>query len=193
MELSMVDDGELIVNIGLKQTRALGELYDRYGRLLYSIAFAAVRNSETAEEIVQDVFARVWGKANTYHGEMGTVKNWLVRITRNRAIDELRKNKVRPEQYSVSWTDFSLDGEPQSHGAEDDPDQLWVRDSVREAVSGLSMEQRQVLALAYFKGYTQREIAEVIDEPLSTVKSRIYYAMQNLRAIFTETTANKVV
>jgi RNA polymerase sigma-70 factor (ECF subfamily) len=123
---------------------------------------------------------------------MGTVKNWLVRITRNRAIDELRKNKVRPEQYSVSWTAFSLDSEPQSQGAGDDPDQLWVRDSVREAVAGLSSEQRQVLALAYFKGYTQREIAEVIDEPLTTVKSRIHYAMQNLRAVFSETTADKV-
>lgn len=185
-ELSTIDDESLMGRLVLQQMDALSELYDRYSRLLFSIALSSVGSPETAEEIVQDVFTRVWEKAKSYNVEAGKVRTWLISITRHRSIDELRRNRARPEQYSVYWSDISTDGEPESEGIEGDSDLFWDRRSVQEAVAALSPQQRQALALAYFKGYSHSEIAEVLGEPLGTVKTRIRAGMQKLRLTLPE-------
>lgn len=185
-ELSTIDDESLMGRLVLQQMDALSELYDRYSRLLFSIALSSVGSPETAEEIVQDVFTRVWEKAKSYNVEAGKVRTWLISITRHRSIDELRRNRARPEQYSVYWSDISTDGEPESEGIEGDSDLFWDRRSVQEAIAALSPQQRQALALAYFKGYSHSEIAEVLGEPLGTVKTRIRAGMQKLRLTLPE-------
>ena len=108
--------------LALHQTDALSALYDRYGRLVYSIAFNAIGDQAVAEEIAQDVFTQVWKKANTYDAGIAKVSTWLISITRNRTIDELRRGKIRPEKNSVSWADLS----PERHSINArDPKMKW--------------------------------------------------------------------
>ncbi len=182
-----LDDAALMQLLALKQADALSDLYDRYGRLVYSIAINSIGDRSIAEEIVQDVFTRVWDKASTYDARIARVSTWLVSITRNRTIDELRKIKIRPENNNVSWDEVSERDEPYGKGPEENFDLTWRQKTVREALETLSPNQREVLALAYFKGYSHSKIAEVLGIPLGTTKTRIRMAMQKLRMVLSQT------
>jgi RNA polymerase sigma-70 factor (ECF subfamily) len=161
---------------------ALSELYDRYHRLVFSLALSTVGDHGTAEEITLDVFARVWEKADTYRPGRAQVNTWLTSIARYRAIDELRRRGARPDQHSVDWAQVPTSDTPQVNGPEAVTQQALQRKRVRTALAQLPEEQQQVLILAYFRGYTQREIADSLDQPLGTVKTRIRLGMQKLRA-----------
>jgi len=178
-----LDDESLIRLIVRARPEALSELYDRYGRLVFSLAVNAVGDSATAEEITQDVFVRVWERASQYRAEQAQVSTWLTSIARHRAIDQLRRQGVRPEGQSVAWADLSPQAEPTAVGPEQATELSIQRQRVRAAVAQLPAEQKQVLALAYFQGYTQTEIAESLSLPLGTVKTRIRLAMEKLRAL----------
>jgi RNA polymerase sigma-70 factor (ECF subfamily) len=169
--------------IARAQTEALGELYDRYGRLVYSLALHTVGDTTTAEEVTQDVFFRVWEKAGTYRPEQAKVSTWLVSITRNRAIDMLRKRGIRPEGHSIGWEDQndSTFLGTNSRSPEELADLEIQRQQIREAISRLPADQQRVLALAFFSGLSHSEIAARLGEPLGTVKTRIRMAMQKLR------------
>jgi len=117
------------------------------------------------------------------------VTTWLSSIARNRSIDELRRRGVRAEQHSVRWTDVPPGTEPATNGLESRTEFFLQRERVRAAVAGLPEEQRQVLTLAYFGGYTQREIAEALNQPLGTVKTRVRLAMNRLREALRDTDA----
>ncbi len=175
------DDVTILRLISRQDSDALGELYDRYGRLVYSIAFHTIGNRETAEEIVQDVFTRIWEKAHTYDAGQAKVSTWLVNITRNRAIDELRKINIRPEKNSIALSDALNLADQREPGPEAEVEAHFQQHSVREAIAALPTEQQHVLALAYFKGLSHTEIAEVLNEPVGTVKTRLRLAMQKLR------------
>jgi RNA polymerase sigma-70 factor, ECF subfamily len=180
-----LNDSELIDLIAHHNEAALGELYDRYNRLVFSIAFAVVGEHGAAEEITLDVFIRIWQKAGTYRAEKARVTTWLTRIARNRAIDTLRREEVRPLKHSIGWAHVSP--EPASdHNTESAAHNAMERQRVRAAVGALPDEQQEVLSLAYFKGYTHREIASALDLPLGTVKGRIRGAMHRLRSLLEE-------
>jgi RNA polymerase sigma-70 factor (ECF subfamily) len=183
-----LEDHELLRLIANGDHDALGVLYDRYGRLVYSVAFASVGRAEVAAEIVQDVFMRIWEKAGTYKPDQGKVITWLASITRYRAIDVLRRLKVRPESNLISWEiqNLHLFEENDPHPIEDAVELSMQRQRVRAALAQLPENQRMVLAYAYFQGYTNSEIAELIHEPLGTVKTRIRLGMQKLRAVMLE-------
>jgi RNA polymerase sigma-70 factor (ECF subfamily) len=149
-----------------------------------------VGDRETAEEITLDVFTRTWENASTYDPTRAKVTTWLTSIARNRSIDELRRRGVRAEQHSVRWTDVPPDAEPRSNGLEARTERSLEREHVRAAVAELPDEQRQVLSLAYFGGYTQREIAEALNQPLGTVKTRIRLAMNKLRQALRDSRAD---
>lgn len=182
MDYTALDDNALIRLIVHRRTEALSELYDRYSRLVFSLALHTVGDRETAEEITQDVFFRVWEKAETYHSEQSKLSTWITSITRYRAIDILRKRGSRPEQNSLDWEDVSPASRPV---ADDDPEgetELAMKQSrIRSAVANLPPDQRQVLALAYFRGLSHSQISEELAQPLGTVKTRIRLAMQKLR------------
>jgi RNA polymerase sigma-70 factor (ECF subfamily) len=178
---STLDDETLIELIVRAHADALGELYDRYSRLTFSLALNFVGDYATAEEITLDVFARVWEKAGTYRPDQAKVSTWLTSIARYRAIDVLRRRGSRPEQHSVSWTEVLSDAMVSTDGLEEAAELSMQRQRVRAAIAELPPDQKQVLALAYFEGYTQRQIAEVLNQPLGTVKTRIRLAMQKLR------------
>ena len=180
------DDVSLIVLIAQAQKDALNQLYDRYNRLVFSVAFAIVGDRAIAEEITLDVFVQVWQRAGTYRSELAKVRTWLIAITRHHAIDILRMQKSRPEANAVKWDEISSHNGPPAHGLEDGLQLSMQREKVREALSQLPAEQRETLVLAYFKGYTQSQIAEALKQPLGTIKTRVRLAMQKLRKLLEE-------
>jgi RNA polymerase sigma-70 factor (ECF subfamily) len=195
------DDAILLKQIAspheAEATAALGEIYDRYSRLVFSLAVHIVSDSGLAEEITQDVFVQVWHKANTYHPDLGKVSSWLTRVARNRAIDMLRRLKVRPEGHQAEpETDSHSDDGVVLEELEKDAGAESVEDVVEfnqqrmrllRVLANLPEEQRQVLALAYFQGLTQQEIALTLNAPLGTVKTRIRMGLQKMRALLAET------
>src|SRR5688572_8663523 len=107
-EYANYDDERLMRLIAQQQEAALAQLYDRYNRLVFSLALAIVNDRATAEEVTLDVFMRVWQKAATYRVEQAKVSTWLTHITRNHSIDILRRRSVRPDQYALGWEDAAL-------------------------------------------------------------------------------------
>jgi RNA polymerase sigma-70 factor (ECF subfamily) len=166
---------------------ALGALYDRYGRLVYSTAYSVVSQHELATEITQDVFLRIWQKAETYQPEQGKLITWIASITRYRAIDVLRRQSVRPEGNTVSWDLQEIQGLSDGTKRVEEQVELSLRsEKIRVALSALPEEQRAALLLAYFRGYSTREIAEELGEPLGTIKTRLRLGMQKLRGLLGE-------
>ncbi len=189
MDYTSLDDASLLAIIAARgeaiPTEALGTLYDRYGRLVYTVAIHVVGDAETAEEVTQDVFVRVWEGAHTYRADLAKVSSWLISICRHRAIDELRRRGVRPEKDSAGWPEDAgldaMDGLPVLDGPEGQVEDRLQRRGIRQVIQTLPPEQREVLGLAYFKGLSHSQIAEQLGEPLGTVKSRIRQAMQKVR------------
>jgi len=166
---------------------AFEALYDRYGNLVYSVSLRILGDVHAAEDVVQDVFLRVWRKPDHYDAARGRFMTWLMSVTRNRAIDE-RRSRGRRLRFEVGSA--PLDGEgPQSDDA-DDPAlatlQADERSAIRRALVGLPAEQRSAIELAYYGGLTQQEIARALGEPLGTVKTRIRLGMRKMRAALTE-------
>lgn len=184
LEMSQLDDHVLIRLVAEAHTEALSELYDRYSRLVYSLALHILRDPASAEEVTQDVFFRIWEKAETYRVEQARVSTWLTSIARNRSIDLLRRREIRPEGHSQAWEDLPPGAIPvaNGHAPEDLAERNLQAQRVRAAMADLPPEQRQALTLAFFNGLSHSEIAEALGEPLGTVKTRIRMAMQKLRA-----------
>jgi RNA polymerase sigma-70 factor (ECF subfamily) len=188
-ELATYGDDALIRLVALRRSDALSALYDRYSRLVFSLALHVVGDRETAEEITQDVFYRVWENAATYRSDQAKLTTWMTSITRYRAIDILRKRKIRPERDSLDWEDVELE---LNSGGLDSPEELTElalqQRRVRVAIAALPQDQQDVLALAYFQGLSHSQIAERLGQPLGTVKTRIRLAMQRLRDLLKDET-----
>lgn len=183
MDYSKLDDEVLIRLIEADNANSLGELYDRYHRLIFSLALNIVGDSGSAEEITLDVFTLIWRKASTYNPEKAKVSTWMTTITRNRSIDVLRRWGSRPERLSLDLFQIPSSQLPLDDTLEEDAQAALLKERVREAISQLPEDQKEALQMAYFKGYTHRQIAEVLDQPLGTVKTRIRLAMGKLRKI----------
>jgi RNA polymerase sigma-70 factor (ECF subfamily) len=179
------------------QSGALAELYDRYGHMVFSLAFRITGNSAIAEEITQDVFVQVWRFAAHYDPLQGKLATWLSSFTRNRSIDILRQQKIRPEGHTSGPRGQDLDQEGRASSLEDDlfsladpRDEAAVEPTVelhqqqqrvRQALVQLPLEQRQALGMAYFMGMSQQEIAAALGQPLGTIKTRIRLGMIKLK------------
>ena len=152
---------------------ALSALYDRYAGMVYAMGLRLLGDRSLAEDLVQDVFASVWQKAESFDPSKASLVTWVYRIARNRSTDLDRRRRARPD---------SAGSEPLVHlvGGEDTR-RLAERLDVAEALSGLSPDHQEVLALAYVEGLTRREIALALDVPLGTVKSRTASALGAMR------------
>ncbi len=177
------DDESLIRFITQGQSAALGLLYDRYGRLVFSLAFQVTNDAGVAEEITQEVFLQIWNKAGTYQAAQGKVTTWITSVARHRAIDSLRRRGARPEGHQVDFEDNEAPELVDPKGVEDQVEFSQRSQAVRRAMAQLPKEQQKALALAYFKGLTHQEIAEQTGEPLGTVKTRIRLAMLKLKQL----------
>ncbi|MGB1251941.1 MAG: RNA polymerase sigma factor [Candidatus Promineifilaceae bacterium] len=187
MDYAALDDHALMQLIVDADDAALAALYDRYNRLIFSVALRTVGNRNSAEEITLDIFTRVWDKAHTYRPDLASVTVWLTRMTRNRSIDLLRREGSRAESRSVSWEDVTR--EPRAQSNPEASTNLHIAQAyVRQAIANLSPEQQELLALAYFKGYSHSKISRELGIPLGTVKTRIRTSMRLLRrALQTDT------
>ncbi len=155
---------------------ALAELYDRYGRLAYSLAYRILGESEAAEDVVQDAYISAWRGAGSYRRERGNARAWLLSIVHHRAVDVLRrKTTFRPAPLEVAETQAGEDDTALS--AEKNVEHR----TVREALEALPQAQRRTIELAYFGGYTHVELSELMGVPLGTVKGRMRIGLQKMR------------
>ncbi len=181
VDLLTVEDTALLREIANQEAEALAILYDRYGRLLFSVAYHMVGDNNLAEEITLDVFRRVWQKANSYRADRASVRTWLTSMTRNRAIDMLRREGVRPEQNSISWAELNVEPYTLGRSPETAVSHQIEMQKVHAALGDLPPEQQDVLILAYLRGYSHSQIADKLAMPIGTVKTRIRLGMQKLR------------
>jgi RNA polymerase sigma-70 factor, ECF subfamily len=179
-------DETLIRLIVQSQEQALAQLYDRYHRLIFSLALGIVNDRDTAEEITLDVFMRVWQKAETYRAEQAKVSTWLTHIARHHAIDVLRRRAVRVDQSAVHWEDVFSQVDSSQPDPQESAELSVRRERIHAALAQLPAEQKQALMLAYFGGYTQSQIAEILTQPLGTIKTRLRLAMQKVREFLRE-------
>jgi RNA polymerase sigma-70 factor (ECF subfamily) len=171
-------DADLVARLQRRDPQALAELYDRYGRLAYSLILRVVRDAAIAEDLVQETFLRVWNRAQGFDSEKGAIGPWLLAVARNRAIDYLRsvsgreRNALEFEEtdHPTLYTDMEHD--------------LLISDKARRvkaAMERLPDNHRQVLELAYFEGLSQTEMAERMGQPLGTIKTWVRTALKSLR------------
>jgi RNA polymerase sigma-70 factor (ECF subfamily) len=172
------DDVKLVERIASGDADALGELYDRYGRVAFGVVYRMLPGPEAAEEVAQDAFHAVWRQARSYRPHRGSVRTWLLAICRNAAIDWRRTRGKRLEREVTIEAAADL----LSDARVDERVVSAARaERVRKVVGELPKEQREVLALAFWGGYSQTEIAARTGTPLGTVKSRVRLAMNKLR------------
>jgi RNA polymerase sigma-70 factor (ECF subfamily) len=154
-------------------------LYRTYGPELYGFAVSALGDRGTAEELVQEVFTRVWRKADSYDPERASFRTWLYGIARNAIIDLKRRQSVRPA--------LAMHEETEERAAPEDAfEQALLRWQMATALERLTPDHRQVIRLAHFQGLTLKEIAECTGVPLGTIKSRTSYALRGLRLALEE-------
>jgi RNA polymerase sigma-70 factor (ECF subfamily) len=177
--LATVSDEELIVLVQRRQEAALGALYDRYIRLVYTIALRITGDRETAEEVVQDVFQSVWQAAGSFQSGVGSPSAWLMGITRHRAIDATRSKRERERARERTLEDLQPRGDESN--LDHEVGQRLLRETVRLALEELPSTQRQAIELAYYGGLTRSEIAERLNEPLGTIKTRLRLGLLKLR------------
>ena len=178
-ELTNATDEELIALVLRRQEAALGAIYDRYIRLVYAVALRITGDRETAEEVVQDVFQNVWQAAGSFRPGVGSFVAWLLGIARHRAIDATRSKRERARAREQTIDDVRPAAE--ESGLEREVDQRLLRGTVRTALDTLPANQRQAIELAYYGGLTRAEIAERLNEPLGTVKTRLRLGLLKLR------------
>jgi RNA polymerase sigma-70 factor (ECF subfamily) len=183
MDYTRFDDEALLRLIARAQENALGELYDRYNRLVYSVALNALGDPARAEEVTQEVYLRVWEKAETYRAEQGRVATWLAGIARNHSIDLFRRGQARKQNLHISWDEVESLDPLGPDNVEQQADVEGRQRRVRWAVAQLPEDQKQALGLAFFRGLSHADIAQALGEPLGTVKTRIRLGMQKLRAL----------
>ena len=178
--ISEQDDQTLVAEIVRRQSEALERLYERYRMVVYHLAFKILNNRETAEEVVLEVFWQVWRDAERYDSQRGSVGVWIAMAARSRAIDALRVRRGNPavgekaEQALLAAADPADEPEVQTT--------LGQRaELVRSALETLPSDQRTALELSFFNGLSHAEIAERLQEPLGTVKTRIRSALLRLR------------
>ena len=169
-------DALLVSAIRSGDEQAMAQLYERYSPIVYSVALRVLGDTGAAEDILQDVFMQLWRSPDLFDASRGSLPGWLAVITRNRAIDSLRKR--RPD---ADITDVVLRVEPDLvRGAE------WSRalEKIRPALRSMPLSQRSALEMAFFEGLTHNEIAEKTGEPLGTIKTRIRAGLLTLRKAF---------
>ena len=173
-------DVELAAALAAGDVDALGRLYDRYGPLAYSVSVRILGDPGRAEDVVQEAFLKLWHGAARFDANRGSLRTWVLTAVRNRSIDYLRGRSAHERQ------ERQIPADAEAEGAGSDP---WrevaasiERDVIRDALASLPAEQREAVELAYFGGYTHREIAEMMRVPLSTVKGRMRLALEKLHS-----------
>jgi RNA polymerase sigma-70 factor (ECF subfamily) len=179
-----ITDEQLVARVAVGDSSALEQLYDRYVRQCFGLAIRLLGDAPLAEEVVQEVFLKLWTRPDRYSAERGSFASWLLSLVHHRCIDELRRRSRTEVALDDVATGSVLDVAPDP---ELDPgDQVTLleqRRAVRQALATIPPNSRQILELAYFGGLSQSEIAARLGQPLGTVKTRMRAGMQQLRSL----------
>jgi RNA polymerase sigma-70 factor (ECF subfamily) len=177
--LSRLSDESLMELVAAGDSTALAHLYDRHSRAVYGLALRMLATAEAAEEVVQETFWRVWKRAATFQRNSAFLP-WMFGIARNLCIDELRRRQARPVAASNN-EDILTTLTDQQQNVEQSTIETERRRLITSALADLPTDQREVIELAYFGGLSQREIAEYLQSPLGTIKTRIRLGLQKLK------------
>ncbi len=170
------EDAALLMRVQTGDEQAMSALFDRYSKIVYSVALRVLRDTAAAEDVMQEIFMQIWRNPNSFVATKGSLGGWLSVVARNRSIDTLRRKRPSEEIEDVALASpFNL--------AEDSERNLMM-ERARAAVVLLPAEQRKTLEMAFFDGLTHSEIAELTGDPLGTVKTRIRSALLTLRKAF---------
>ena len=178
--LGHLSDEALLALVSRGDEAALGELYDRYGRVAYGLALRILRDRSLAEDAVQEAFLAVWRSAGTFLAEHGKPSTWILTLVHRRAVDLVRREERRRAD--------PIDELAHPTGEATD-EEAWLRAQrqvVQEALRKLPPDQREAIELAYYGGFTQSELAERLGQPLGTIKSRMFTGLRTLRGLLAE-------
>jgi len=176
-EYTEASDATLVVSIGRYQQAALAEAYRRHAGASFGLAKRLLNDHARAEEVVQEVFVRLWNEPNRYDPDRGTLRSFLLAHTHGRSVDMIRSDVSRR-------TREEREAREQADGGYDVAHEVWdlaLAGHVREAMETLQQGERDAIELAYFGGLTYKEVAERLGEPEGTVKSRIRSGLKRLR------------
>ena len=173
-------DEHVLEAVGRGDHDALGELYDRFGRVAYGLAYRILRDRALAEDAVQEAFLAVWRSADAYKRERAKPSTWILTVVHRRAVDLVRREERRRGE------PLEAAPEPASGPADEDVALRDRRAAVQSALAELPGDQRQAIELAYYGGLTQSELSERLGVPLGTVKSRMFAGLRRLRELLAE-------
>ncbi len=181
-EADVENDLGLLRKISNRDASALSELYDIHSKYLYTIIYYILRDEAEAEDLLQEVFIQIWEKIDSYDETLGNPLAWLTRVTRNKSIDRIRSKSFKNRS---SETDierfFDLSEDSKSSNPENVSTLNQEKIEITNALKLLNDNQRDLIEFAYFRGYSQSELAEYFNIPLGTVKTRMRAAMMTLR------------
>jgi len=180
-----LSDLELMQEIARFESRAFEELYDRYSALIYTIIKKIAPDETAADQILVEVFVLIWRKVSKFDFKTGNVFTWLVSLTRNKAVDSLRRGRssgTGAKTYTDEYEDFFiLPTFPNDIDSLDFNTAVTIKPKIEKALSKLTDTQKYVLHLAYYEGFTVDEIADKLNVPIETVRSKVMTALQNLK------------
>jgi RNA polymerase sigma-70 factor (ECF subfamily) len=179
-DAAKLSDEALVEAVARADESALAELYDRFGRVAYGLAYKVLQDAALAEDAVQEAFVQVWRGAGAYQPARGKASTWLLTFVHRRAVDLVRREEKRRI--------VPADPGPQrpESGADEAAEVRSRREIVQEALRQLPAEQREAIELAYYGGMTQSELAAHLEQPLGTIKSRMFTGLQRLRVLLVE-------
>ncbi len=174
---STQDDAALLALVQSGDESAMASLFDRYSKVVYSVALRVLRDPSSAEDVLQEVFMQIWRNPDSFVATRGSLGGWLAVVSRNRSIDALRRKRPTEQVDDMALaSNYNLANEAERNS---------LMEKARSVIVLLPIEQRKTLEMAFFDGLTHSEIAEITGDPLGTVKTRIRSALNSLRKAFT--------
>jgi RNA polymerase sigma-70 factor (ECF subfamily) len=170
------EDTELLTRIQHGDDRAMAVLFDRYSKIVYSVSLRVLRDTASAEDVMQEIFMQIWRTPNSFVAARGSLGGWLSVVARNRSIDTLRRKRPSEQVDDLNLASIC--------NLADEAERNLMMEKARVSIAQLPFEQRKTLEMAFFDGLTHAEIAEMTGDPLGTVKTRIRSALLTLRKAF---------
>ncbi|QKZ12521.1 RNA polymerase sigma factor [Spirosoma sp. KUDC1026] len=177
---SLISESVLIERLNQHDQQAFQWLYDQYSPALYGVVLRIVRDEDQAQDLLQDIFVKIWKNLESYDATKGRLFTWMLNVSRNTAIDALRSRKTQPSN-EIRTDEDSVHIVDRQHNTEQpNPDHIGLQDVVKQ----LRPDRKELIDLVYFGGYTHEEAAEELNLPLGTVKTRIRAALHELKQLF---------
>lgn len=180
-----LSEDDLISLLKNRDQRAFNYLYDNYSGALYGVVIRIVLHKNYADEVIQDIFVKIWNHVALFNQDKGRLYTWMLHIARNTSIDYIKSKGVQNEQKNQSLPDVVNNTDTHRYAVMDQVDKIDFI-GLNNVLGKLKPEWKRLIEMAYYEGYTQQEIAELLEIPLGTVKTRVRAALLQLRGILNE-------